>query len=153
MTELLRAGRFRGIVAETVADIDKALSLRAKLFRAGACDRDHFDAKCTHVLIVDDQSVAVCTFRLLPLANGSEISRSYSAQSYDLSALSAFPAPMVEIGRFCIEPGPADADILRLASDVVNLSSNSRTGAPVSSASQLANSRHSRLFWLSPPSQ
>ncbi|TMV79589.1 GNAT family N-acetyltransferase, partial [Thioclava sp. BHET1] len=57
----------------------------------------------------------VCCFRLLPLAKGSEIGRSYSAQYYNLAALEAFDGPMVEMGRFCLHPAWHDPDILRVA--------------------------------------
>jgi putative hemolysin len=51
----------------------------------------------------------------LPLSGGSEISKSYSAQYYELSALEGFDGPMVEMGRFCIDPDCRDPDILRVA--------------------------------------
>jgi len=54
-------------------------------------------------------------FRMLHLAGGAEIGRSYSAQYYELSRLAAFDGPMVEMGRFCIRPGWRDPDILRVA--------------------------------------
>jgi putative hemolysin len=57
----------------------------------------------------------VCCFRLMPLRGGGEIGRSYAAQYYELSALKAFDAPMVEMGRFCIHPEVKDPDILRVA--------------------------------------
>jgi putative hemolysin len=49
------------------------------------------------------------------LAGGGEIGRSYSAQHYELSALEAYAGPMVEMGRFCIDPDITDPDILRVA--------------------------------------
>jgi putative hemolysin len=101
------------------ADMAAALALRGRVFRPGGAagaDRDGFDAVCRHVLIEEIATGAlVGCFRLLPLAGGAEIGRSYSAQFYDLSALADFGGPMVEIGRFCIEPGRSDPDILRLA--------------------------------------
>lgn len=79
-------------------------------------DQDSLDEACLHLLVEDLQTggiVSCC--RLLPLADGSQIQRSYSAQFYDLSALAGFPGPMLEIGRFCIHPERADPDILRIA--------------------------------------
>ncbi|MEI4470309.1 GNAT family N-acetyltransferase [Frigidibacter sp. MR17.24] len=79
-------------------------------------DADAFDAICRHVLVEDMRTGAlVCCFRLLPLAQGAEIGRSYSAQHYDLRALESFEGPMVEIGRFCLAPDCHDPDVLRLA--------------------------------------
>jgi putative hemolysin len=56
-----------------------------------------------------------CTFRLLPLRDGAGIGDSYAAQHYDLGALAAFAGPLLEMGRFCIDPDLHDADILRVA--------------------------------------
>ena len=95
-------------------DLAACLALRAERFRAGADDRDRFDAICTHVMVEDAEGLA-CTFRLLPLAGGGEVGRSYAAQHYDLAALARFDAPMLEMGRFCTRDGPADADAMRAA--------------------------------------
>ncbi|SNS73958.1 GNAT family N-acetyltransferase [Tropicimonas sediminicola] len=113
----LRKGRYAARVAETEADVAASLALRALCFRYGASeDGDRFDEICRHVLVEDSRDGAlVCTFRLLPLTGGQEIARSYSAQFYELSALHDFDGPMVEMGRFCIDPERRDADILRVA--------------------------------------
>ncbi|RVV98915.1 GNAT family N-acetyltransferase [Mesobaculum littorinae] len=118
------AGPVPDDVAVTGADIAAAQRLRHLVFveRGGAVarddgrERDAFDARCLHVLIEDRASGAlVCCFRLLPLARGGEIGRSYAAQFYDLSGLAAFGGPMVEMGRFCLHPDWHDPDILRVA--------------------------------------
>ena len=113
----LRVGRYRTRFAETEADMAAALSLRSLCFRKGADDRDRFDALCRHVIVEDEETgQAVATYRLLPMAGGAEIARSYSAQFYALEGLEGFEGPIVEMGRFCIRPGTGDeADILRLA--------------------------------------
>jgi len=110
-------GRYRARLAETSADVDRALALRAQVFRQDAqSDRDAFDASCHHMLVetVQDGRLAAC-FRILPLTSGTEIERSYSAQFYELSALQGFDGPMVEMGRFCMAPDLHDPDILRVA--------------------------------------
>lgn len=112
----LRKGPLVARLADSPADRAAALDLRARCFRAGVPDGDPFDAQCHHV-IVEDTRVAqvVCTFRLLPLT-GSDIAQCYSAQFYALEALQDFEGPMVEMGRFCIDPDAAgEVDILRLA--------------------------------------
>ena len=117
MFALLR-GRYRARMAETDADVARAQGLRTRSFRGpgAALDADAFDAVCTQVLVEEVRSgTLVACFRLLPLTGGCEISRSYSAQFYDLAALSAYPGRMVEMGRFCIHPDWRDADILRVA--------------------------------------
>lgn len=113
----LRKGHYSARIATTQSDKDAAHDLRALAFRtAVGIDQDPFDAACTHILVEDlRDGVLVCCFRILHLANGAAIDRSYSAQFYDLSALATFGAPMVEMGRFCVHPDRRDADILRIA--------------------------------------
>lgn len=117
----LRKGRYQARQAVTSADIEMAQALRYRCFRAtlaapGGLDADAFDAISVHILVEEARSGAVvCCFRLLPLTSGCDIARSYSAQFYDLAALSAFPGRMVEMGRFCVTQGLRDPDVLRVA--------------------------------------
>jgi putative hemolysin len=117
-------GRYRTRLAETAADIEAAQRLRYRAFiattgaapRRDGLDVDAFDAICSHVLVEEQRSGRlVATFRLLPLASGADIGRCYSAQYYELEALGSFEGPMVEMGRFCVEPGVSDPEILRAA--------------------------------------
>ncbi len=103
--------------ASNGADITAAQKLRYALFHSGdGLDTDEFDEICQHVLVEEiDTGKLVCCFRFLPLADGSEISRSYSAKYYDLSALTAYEGAMVEMGRFCVHPDHKDSAILRVA--------------------------------------
>lgn len=117
MLSLFR-GRYRARTAATPGDIAAAQTLRTLCFRdpGGPPDIDAYDQACTHVLVEEVRTgTLVCCFRLLPLSAGCEISRSYSAQFYDLAALADYPGRMVEMGRFCIHPDWRDADILRVA--------------------------------------
>lgn len=127
MVRLLK-GRFNARFAVGTEDIEAAQVLRYKSFiegretaasdaREGGKDADAFDELCEHVLVEDARTQElVCCFRLLPLNSGAEISRSYSAQYYDLSNLADYAGPMVEMGRFCIHPDyRGDADVLRVA--------------------------------------
>jgi putative hemolysin len=43
-----------------------------------------------------------------------DLQASYSAQSYDLSRLARFEGSKLELGRFCLQPGVKDPNILRL---------------------------------------
>jgi len=120
-------GRYAARFASTPADVEAAQRLRYRSFiagrgaatdgdRAGGLERDRFDDRCTHVLVEDTRSGRlVCCFRLLHLARGAEIAESYAAQYYELSRLAAFDGPMVEMGRFCIDPDVRDPDVLRVA--------------------------------------
>jgi putative hemolysin len=112
----LRRGRYHARIASGSADLAAAQNLRSQCFGQNGSDRDGFDAKCQHVLIEDSLSAAlVCCFRILPMRSAQEIHDSYSAQYYDLTGLSGFAGPILEIGRFCIHPDAYDPDILRIA--------------------------------------
>lgn len=121
-----RPGRYRARIARTPADVAAAQALRWRCFidgrgaartgREDGRDADDHDAACTHVLIEEAATgTLVCCFRMLPLADGHQIGQSYSARYYELSRLAAFDGPMVEMGRFCVDPGWRDPDILRVA--------------------------------------
>ncbi|NOX41845.1 MAG: GNAT family N-acetyltransferase [Alphaproteobacteria bacterium] len=118
--EALHKGKYVLRLATQQSEIKAAQKLRFSSFRAGQSgemiDRDRFDDTCQHVLIHHAQSnELVCCFRMMSLSCGQDIDQSYSAQFYDLSALKSFPAPMLEIGRFCIKSGRSDPNIVRLA--------------------------------------
>ena len=121
MTITLTKGRYGARIAKSANDVTAAQALRYRAFEIQGnnddrLDSDSFDPLCTHFLIEDDRSgQLVCCFRVLMLDNGSDLSKSYSGQRYDLSALSRFPGPMLELGRFCIHPDRNDPDILRVA--------------------------------------
>jgi putative hemolysin len=119
-------GRYHVRFSTGQSDIVAAQRLRWRAFRARgqddgvSLDADDFDAICTHVLVERQDGLLAACFRLLPLASGREIARSYSAQYYNLSRLAGYDAPAMEMGRFCIDPdlgrdGPADPDIIRAA--------------------------------------
>ena len=114
------AGKYRLRMAQTAADVTAAQTLRHRAFRGGAdeagLDADPYDALCDHILIeTQEAGKLVACFRLMCLPDGAALHTSYSAQFYDLSPLSDFDGPMVEMGRFCLAPEVHDPDILRLA--------------------------------------
>lgn len=116
---VFRRGRYLARFAEGPADVQAAQRLRYRCFRGAepdGLDSDRFDERCLHVLVEDASSGnLVCCFRLLPFENGASISDSYAAQFYGLDNLAAFDGPMVEMGRFCIDPAVRDPDVLRIA--------------------------------------
>ena len=123
MTMMLRKGCYVARFAQNDADVIAAQTLRHRCFVTGAgrdpmpdgLDRDGFDADCLHVLVEDAGGGLLACFRLLHLETAAQIGRSYAAQYYDLTALQAFPGPVVEIGRFCVHPDLRDPDVLRVA--------------------------------------
>lgn len=111
------SGKYSARFAQDTQDVLAAQKLRYRTFRGGeGVDRDAFDEICEHVLVEETESgKLICCFRMMPFENGSQINRSYSASHYDLSALEDYQAPMMELGRFCIEAGYRDPAILRTA--------------------------------------
>ncbi len=82
----------------------------------GRRDADEFDPHCRHMMVEEVLSgQLVCCFRMMPLASGAEIGRSYSARWYGLERLGDYPGRLVEMGRFCIHPDWKDPAILRVA--------------------------------------
>ena len=119
LTDRSKAGPARRYIvraATSASDLRAAQALRGAAFGLRGSDIDPFDDICDHMLIEDRRlnRLAGC-FRLLPLASGSDIARSYSSQFYDLSALATYAAPMTELGRFCIDPTVRDPDLMRAA--------------------------------------
>ncbi|MEY4981922.1 MAG: hypothetical protein RIR62_188 [Pseudomonadota bacterium] len=82
---------------------------------AGGLDCDRHDERARHMLVSDADGTLVCCWRMQVFASGAGIAESYAAGFYDLTRLAAYPAPMVEMGRFCLHPDRHDPDILRLA--------------------------------------
>lgn len=112
--------RYKVRVTRKGKDIRAAQRLRYTAFMGGdapaGLDHDVYDSVCHHVLIEDTGTGRlVCCFRMLPLTDGRDIIRSYSAQYYELSSLKKYKGPMVEMGRFCIHPDEHHPDILRVA--------------------------------------
>lgn len=112
-------------LAESEDDVRACQRLRYRAFfqargladaDADGIDADEFDAVCRHMMVEEVFSrQLVCCFRLMPLASGAEIGRSYSARWYDLEKLRDYPGKLVEMGRFCVHPEWKDPAILRVA--------------------------------------
>ena len=111
-------GKYVARLAAGDKDVATAQAFRARLFRGEGemSDRDDLDERCDHMLVEHQHTGAlVCCFRMMAFATGGGIDRCYSAQHYDLESLRAYPDPMVEMGRFCVESSHRDPDILRIA--------------------------------------
>ena len=117
--EIVRLGRYRARLAFSQNEVSAAQSLRYQCFNLSnkvELDVDDFDTICQHVLIENlETGKLVCCYRVLNFENGKNISKSYSSQFYDLNAIESYPEPMIEVGRFCIDPGENDQRILLTA--------------------------------------
>ncbi|MFN4131256.1 MAG: GNAT family N-acetyltransferase [Paracoccaceae bacterium] len=126
----LSRGRYEVRLAHTGDEVAAAQRLRHVAFRAsrGASpsasrgvardagrDADAFDDVAQHVLVRDRARGDLVACYRVQLFHGASVAQSYAAQFYDLSRLAHFPGPMLELGRFCLDPGQHDPDILRLA--------------------------------------
>lgn len=109
-------GRYSVQQANNAAERADIHALRSLCFGvADPFDVDGYDDRCTHVMIKDTASgTIVCCYRLLAL-QGGDVSQSYAAQFYDLTALRSYDGLMMELGRFCVHPDWHDPDIVRLA--------------------------------------
>ena len=117
--ELVRVGRYRARLASSKKDVSAAQALRYQCFNLsneGKLDIDDFDTICQHVLIENlETEKLVCCYRILSFENGKNISRSYSSQFYDLKVIESYPEPMIEVGRFCIDPEDNDQSVVLTA--------------------------------------
>ena len=108
---------YRARFARSRDDVKAAQRLRQRCFAglAGeALDQDRYDQLCRHLLVEEHATGRlVCCCRVMRFDTGADIQTSYSAQFYDLSGLQAHSVPMLEIGRFCIDPQTSGADVLR----------------------------------------
>ncbi len=115
----IRAGDFELRLAETVAEIEAAQSLRYRVFyeemaakptpemRASGRDFDAFDAHCDHLLIIDHRrgpgaAGVVGTYRLLRRSAAVRFGRFYSSDEFDISRLIAHSGEILELGRSCV---------------------------------------------------
>jgi len=110
--------RYRSRQGKTAADVAACLALRSALFRGGAdlSDRDDFDDICAHMMIEENEGGRlVACFRYMIFESDAALQQSYSARHYELPAMADIGGPMVEMGRFCIDPEFRDPDVLRVA--------------------------------------
>lgn len=114
--------RFTAHPALTREDMSLVFQLRGRIFRGEGDhdDSDSYDASCTHILVKDTRTgQIVCTFRMNLVENAASLNTLYTNAFYDLAPLEKIGFPMLEIGRFCIDPSVNNPDILRLAWTVI----------------------------------
>ena len=117
--EIIRVGRYRARYASSQIDVLAAQSLRYQCFNLSNKDEldvDDFDTLCQHVLIENlETEKLICCYRILKFDSGKNISSSYSSQFYDLKVIESFTEPMIEVGRFCIDPEVNDPSVVLTA--------------------------------------
>tara|TARA_Y100001954_G_scaffold229588_1_gene275824 strand:+ start:1453 stop:2187 length:735 start_codon:yes stop_codon:yes gene_type:complete len=117
--EIVRVDRYRARFASTQREVLAAQALRYQCFNLlnkVELDVDDFDTICQHVLIENlETNKLICCYRILNFENGKNISSSYSAQFYDLKSIESYSKPMIEVGRFCIDPEVNDPSVVLTA--------------------------------------
>ena len=117
--EIVRVGRYCARLALSKDDLLAAQELRYKCFKLSndkGLDEDSFDSVCRHVLVENlDNGKLICCYRFMYFADGKDITRSYSSQFYDLASIKNYPKPMIEVGRFCIDPVMTDQEVILTA--------------------------------------
>ena len=108
-------------LAMSPEDIDAVQALRYRIFyeTMGARpspgmarlkrDGDPFDEICDHLMVLDHArgegaDAVVGTYRLIRREAAVRCGRFYSAGEYDISRLAAYPGPILELGRSCVDP-------------------------------------------------
>ena len=130
----IRAGNLGVRLAVNQAEIDAVQALRFRVFyqEMGARpdtatasshrDRDDFDAVADHPLVVDHdrgegQESVVGTYRLIRRHAAEALGRWYSEAEYDVSRLVAYPGPVLELGRSCVDAAYRSRGTLQLLWD------------------------------------
>jgi putative hemolysin len=127
----LRAGNLGARLATTAAEIDAVQALRYRVFyeEMGARpsevaaalrrDIDAYDAVADHLLVVDHTigsgpEGVVATYRLIRAKAVARIGRFYSADEYDITAMTNFPGQVLELGRSCVHRAYRDRAAMQL---------------------------------------
>ena len=117
--EIVRVGRYCARFALSKDDLLAAQELRYKCFNLSndkGLDVDEFDSICRHVLVENlENGKLICCYRIMSFPDGKDITRSYSSRFYDLGSIENFPKPMIEVGRFCIDPVTTDHEVVLAA--------------------------------------
>lgn len=96
--------------------VGRAQRLRHRVFfGTPGLDCDAFDAQCDHGLVESASGLILGCFRVRRLHSLADLVACYAAQVYDLSGWSHMRFPMVEVGRFCLNPDQHHPDTLRAA--------------------------------------
>jgi len=115
------SGALQVRLAMSSEDIDAVQALRYRIFyeTMGAHpspgmarlrrDADPFDDICDHLMVLDHArgggaDAVVGTYRLIRREAARLYGNFYSAAEYDIARLAAYPGPVLELGRSCVDP-------------------------------------------------
>jgi putative hemolysin len=118
-------------LATSETEIDAAQALRYRVFyeEMGARptaraaferrDRDAFDGRCDHLLIIDHErggvgGSVIATYRLLRRSEAVRHGGFYTATEFDISTLLAYPGEILELGRSCVDAAYRTGAIMQL---------------------------------------
>jgi putative hemolysin len=97
--------------AEDIKQIQEVQKFRAEQFSQqfgidfeNGLDQDIYDFGCEHAVLRDRMSNEIVAYTRLKLFQGHELSKSYSAQEFDITDKFAHLSNIVEIGRTCVHP-------------------------------------------------
>ena len=117
--EIVRVGRYCARFALSKDDLLAAQELQYRCFNLSndkGLDVDEFDSICRHVLVENlENGKLICCYRIMSFPDGKDITRSYSSRFYDLGSIENFPKPMIEVGRFCVDPVTSDHEAVLAA--------------------------------------
>lgn len=104
-------------ISRDPALVAEAQRVRHQAFFGGSGrDQDAFDAGCDHGLVTAGAGGPVlAAFRLRSITDPGGLAGCYSAQAYDLRGWTDLAFPLVEVGRFCLNPDQYHPDTLRAA--------------------------------------
>jgi len=114
-------GNLRIRLAEDAAEIRAAQALRYRVFyetmaarptkemAAAQRDFDSFDEFCDHLLVFDEErgsgpGAVVGTYRVMRREGAARRGQFYTSDEYQIDALIAYPAEILELGRSCVDP-------------------------------------------------
>ncbi len=118
----LRTSGYLLSIADDLSQVEAAQRLRHRVFvdelgatpspDSAGLDRDAFDPYCDHLLVRRESTGEVVgTYRLLP---PGRTTRRYAEGEFELSALDALRAQLVEAGRSCVHPDHRTGAVINL---------------------------------------
>ena len=118
-------------LAESEAEVAAAQALRYRVFyeemsatptpemAAAHRDFDSFDPFCDHLVVLDTRKGGgpagiVATYRLMRRSAAARRGQFYSVDEYDISAITAHPGEILELGRSCVDASYRSKAVMQL---------------------------------------